>query len=54
MSVREIKREKIERKELPTFNLQFTKRTIEIVHNAFLFEFLRTRHAETAKTPEKA
>ena len=49
MSVREKTR-----KELQNFNLQFTKRTIEIIHNAFLLEFLPTSHAEKAKTQEKA
>ena len=56
ISVKERKREKIYRKELPTFNSQFTiKRTIEIVH-AFpgILSFPRTSHAsKTTKTPEK-
>ena len=33
MSVKERKREKIERKELPTFNQRFTKRTMEMRPN---------------------
>ena len=44
-----VRKEKKQRKELPTFKRQFTVRTVEIVNIAFPGIFQRARHAgETA------
>ena len=44
-----VRKEKKQRKELPTFKPQFTVRTVEIVNIAFPGIFQRARHAgETA------